>query len=226
MSRYLPWILLTLIAAQQGEPPQPAAERPPARPADPVRYDLLLNGESFSLEANRAVTLTSAEHPGTKYEVALRIAQLQPLRLNSVELEYDRGFAVTEDRGQDVRTATFEHNLGFGLTLTDYGAPLPAEAVKTVLDTHRDLREKLYRGASATDIKVSQPFEKKLKQATAQGVTITCTDDDGFGLTSLVLVLEGETFCCACLVEMFDADKEDALPLVERLLDSIQARAR
>ena len=220
--RYAPWILLTLLGVLQAEP-APPEERRAVRPADPVRYDLLLNGESFSLEANRAVTLNSEEHPGTTYEVALRIAQLQPLRLNSVELEYDRGFAVTDDRGTDVRTTTFEHNLGFGLTLTDYGAPLPADAVATVLETHRELREKLYRGASATDIKVSQPFKKKLGHATAQGVTVTCTDDDGFGLTSLVMVVEGESFCGACLVEYFDADKEDALPLVERLLDSIQA---
>lgn len=223
MSRYLPWALVALFAAQQAAPPPPDERPAPARPADPLRFDLLIDGESFSLEANRAVTLRSETKPGTTYEVALRIAQVQPLRLNSVELEYDRGYAVTDDRRAEIRTATFEHSLDFGLTITDYGAPLPADAATNVLDTHAALREKLYRGIDATDVQVSQPFHRKFAGASARGVTITCTDDAGQGLTSLVLVLEGETFCCACLVEMYDADKDDALPLVERLLESVRA---
>jgi len=56
-----------------------------AREYPPSLYELLIGGESFQVEANRVVKLQSKTHPGVSYEVALRVAPTQRVKLRSIQ---------------------------------------------------------------------------------------------------------------------------------------------
>ena len=92
-----------------------------AAPVPPSRYELIVNGESFQVEANRQVKLQSKQKPGTTYTVALRVAPTQVLRLNHVQFSYDWLAEVTDDRGRRQRRARLSHELGYSLLITDLG---------------------------------------------------------------------------------------------------------
>ena len=51
------------------------------QPTPPVTYEVQINGESFPVEANRAVKVDSQEKPGVGYNVAVRVAPTQQVRL-------------------------------------------------------------------------------------------------------------------------------------------------
>ena len=87
----------------------------------------MINGEIFLIEANRLHKLSSKQKPGVAYEVALRVAPTQQLKLNSVQFEYDRLGTVEDDRGPLRRTVRLTHELGFSMLITELGGPLKPE---------------------------------------------------------------------------------------------------
>jgi hypothetical protein len=190
----------------------------------PRMYDLVINGEEFQVEANRSVTLESRNHPGTKYQVALRVAQVQRLPMNSLEVDYDLGFTVEDDEGRQVRTATLTHELGFSLQLADLGGPLPEADVDESL---RNLAEVVREGLladGAVDLESGRPFSQDLAGGTANGLTMTYGDADGFGRTCTVYLLRGPKYSATGIVRYMDADRDDVAPLIERTLGTVRAR--
>jgi hypothetical protein len=191
---------------------------------EPLLYDLVINGESFTIEANRTNKLQSRRHPGTVYEVALRVAQVQRLALNTMQADYDRGFRVRDDRGRPLRTATLEHELGFTLVLTDLGADFDDAGRQKVLGTLKASMEKTLAGETAGKLQVSEPFESQFAGGKAHGLSIRYSDAQGIGRTCLVYVLGDQKSACSCIVQLVDADRDDVLPLVKKTLDSIRSR--
>ena len=124
----------------------------------PTTYEVLINGESFRVEADRATTVQSARQPGTKYKLVVRIAQTQVLRLNKVRLEYDMPASVTDNRSHRQRTVEIKHQLGFSILLTDLGGPLEAAAVDKALQAQVDTLAETHGQEKAT---ISKPIKGK-----------------------------------------------------------------
>lgn len=217
----MPSLLIAVSVLLGADPETPPAPAPP-----PLLYELSINGETFTIEADQAVTLTSQEHEGVTYQVALRVAQVQRLPLNTVQLDYDRGFAVEDDQGAQVRTARLRHELGFRITLADMGGALTPEGNQKLLEALAANLQDQFREQKASEITASKPRKTKLGQADATTVKITYQDNEKIGHTCFVQVLAGEDFCCSAIIEMLDSDKEDALPLVERTLETLRKREK
>lgn len=208
-----PIFILASVAAQAADP----------RP-EPTLYELVINGESFTVEANRAHKLQSKKNPAVTYDVALRVAPVQRLALNRVHLDYDRGFAVADDANANVRTATLKHELGFTIVISDVGRGLEQAARRQVLDTLQKSMEKSFRDDKAENLKAAARHERKFLHADAEGVTIQYHDAAGTAHTCLLYVLAGKEFTATAIVQFQDADHEDILPLVKKTLDSVQPR--
>ena len=108
----------------------------------PTTYEVLVNGESFRVEADRLTKVQSAKSGGS-YELVVRVAPTQVLRLNTVRLEYDMPASVSDDRGRQ-RSVQIKHQLGFTILLTDLGGPLDAKDQKDALKARTDAIVKLY----------------------------------------------------------------------------------
>lgn len=193
------------------------------RKAEPLLYDLVINGESFTIEADRSLRLESKKDPGVVYEVALRIAQNQRLALNRIQFDYDRGYEVTDDHSQTLRSANMEHELGFTITLTDLGRVLNEDERGKILQTLQESMENSFRQDNAENLKTTAR-QQRFQHAEAEGVTIQYHDTEGRARTCLIYVLAGKDFTASAIVQFPDANHEDVLPLVKRTLDSVQAR--
>ena len=214
----------TLLAFLAGFSIATAAEPRP----EPTLFELVINGESFTVEANKSLKLQSKKNPKVTYEVALRVAQMQRLALNRIQLDYDRGYAVAEDANANananVRTATLKHELGYSIVLSDIGRGLDQTGRRQVLETLQKSMEKSFRDDKTENLKTAARHERKFEHADAEGVTIQYHDAEGKAHTCLVYVLAGKEFTATAIVQFQDADHEDVLPLVKKTLDSVQAR--
>ncbi|MHC4401946.1 MAG: hypothetical protein ACYTG0_19925 [Planctomycetota bacterium] len=189
----------------------------------PLVYDLVINGESFRVEANRFVKLESLEKPGTTYEVALRIALEQPLRLNTLQLVYDWPARVEDDRGQSRRTVRIRHELGFAMLITDLGGAVKAGSEQTLLEALWESTVRVLKAADATETTVSEPAKQQFGGAIGYGVVIRYRDKRGSRQTSLVYLMTAPGFAASCVAQYFDANQEAVLPRVNKTLNSIRA---
>lgn len=194
----------------------------------PTRYELLINGESFLVEANRVVTLESHQQPGVKYQVALRIAPTQPVRLVSCQFEYDLPATLHAEPavpagGAARRSARLTHELGFDLLVTDLGGPLRAGTQAEALQILSQSVMDTFRRMGVGKLTAAAPHQRRFAHAEAHGMTIHYLDAQGIGHTSLVYVLGGEKFAATCVVQYLDKDSEHVLPLIKKALDSLRA---
>ncbi|MGO8690482.1 MAG: hypothetical protein ACLQLG_12740 [Thermoguttaceae bacterium] len=196
-----------------------AAAAEQAVPALPTTYEVLINGESFRVEADRATKVQSAKKPGVSYELAVRIAPTQVLRLNTVGLEYDMPANVFDDRGARQRTIEIRHQLGFNVLLTDLGGPLEAKDQDEVLKSRIDAVVKLHHDEKP---EVGKPFQAKFAGAAGQGTIVRYKDARGVGHSCVVCVLGGPNFSVACVIEYHDDDRKDVMPTIARILDSLR----
>jgi|GEM_PF-2047754 hypothetical protein len=190
----------------------------------PTTYELMINGESFLVEANQVVRLRSQLHPGTVYEVALRVSPIQYLRLNRIRLAYDLRTKVEDDRQADRRTVRLIHPQGGHMLITELGLPLDAADRETALRMLTEATVQSYRQRGIPDAKMelSRLETVQLPGAEARGVRIHCQDAKQIDHQALVYLLVGKSFTCSCIVEYLQADEAHVLPMVKRLLDSIQ----
>jgi hypothetical protein len=193
---------------------------------EPTLYDLVINGESFTVEANRSMKLESKKTPGVTYDVALRIAPVQRLVLNRIQLDYDRGAEVADGGGDSVRTVTLKHELGYTLVVSDVGGEMTAAARDQVRETLEKSMQRSFREAQSEDIKIAPRHERKFAHARGDGVTIQYHDAQGRARTCLIYVLAGQGFTASAIVQFADADHEDVLPLVKKTLDSVSPRGK
>lgn len=189
-------------------------------PEQPIRLELLINGESFTIDTDQATTLKSEKPNGPKYQLAARIAQFQPWKLNSLSLEYHRGFAVDDDEGQEIRTATFRHRLGFAMSISDLTGTLDGPGKRKVLDLLIEATTASIRAEGGEGIETSEPVTSKFGSVAALGVTIR-SKQRGVPQRSIVYVLTGEQFAATAVVQFLDADQAIAVPLVKPTLQSL-----
>ena len=88
--------------------------------------------------SQRPIKVESKLKKGTTYTLAVRVAMTQPLRLNSVQMEYGMWAKVTDNKGKDLRIAQINHELGFSLEITDLGQALDAKHQDDLLKTLAD----------------------------------------------------------------------------------------
>lgn len=190
-----------------------------------VRYELSINGENFTVDSDRIAKLRSTTKPGTVYEVGIRLAQSQPWTLNSAQFEYHVGCTVSDDRQSPVRTAIFKHDLGWVMTVTDLGGPMPPENQDKTLQLLVGSVQKSI-DPSAARKEVGKPAVRTIGMNMVRGVTILYDDKDGVGHSSLIYLVTGDGFACSCIVQVLDADRENALPLITATLESFRGKKK
>jgi hypothetical protein len=211
-------LLITTILATR---PMVSAE--PTLAAPPQTYEVQINGESFLVDANRAVKLESKEKPGVSYSVAVRVAPVQRMRLGAIQFDYELPAKVETDGKHENRTARLIQELGFSILLTDLGQPLDPATQKTTLEVLVGSVTKALEEAKAEGIDVSSPHERTFANSSARGVTVRYQDSKHIGHVYLVYVLTGPTFAVSCVAEYLDHDSDDVLPLIKKTLDSVRA---
>jgi len=199
-----------------------AAGAQPGSATPPLTYELIINGESFLIEANRLVKLQSKQSPETSYQVALRVAPTQRLRLNSVQLEYDWLAKVEDDRKPRQRSVRLTHELGFSMLITDLGQELPPDALSEALKIVTDSVTQSFRRLKIANLEVGDPRESGFAGTTGMGVMIRYRDEQDLDHTCLVYVLTGPKFAVSCVVQYVNRDFEDAKPLLKKTLDSFR----
>jgi len=199
-----------------------SAQAQQGKPVAPSRYELVINGESFLIEVNRMTRLQSKETPGVGYQVALRVAPVQRLKLNTVQFEYDWMARVVDDHKPQQRTARLTHELGFNMLITDLGAALPLEAQDEVLKILAESVGDSYRKMNVKDLEVGEPLDRKFDGTAGRGLAIYYRDDQESSRSCLLYVLAGPNFTVSCIVQYLDRDFENVKPLLLQTLDSFR----
>lgn len=189
----------------------------------PTTYELMINGETYVVESNRLVKLDSKQKPGTSYQVAVRVAPTQTVRLNTLRFSYDMPARLSDDQGAEQRTAVVRHELGMNLTITDQGEPLPAsEHDKAVATLVKGATEWCQRRL-ATAIQPEKPFEEAFEGCAARGVKIRYKTRLGEARTSTIYLLTGQKFGATFHADCADEAEEECQPIVKKTINSIRA---
>lgn len=191
----------------------------------PLTFEVMINGENFLVEANRRVKLKSQLKPGMTYDVAVQIALEQHVRLDRLEFDYEWPATVQETRRGARRSAEIRHELGFTFTVTDLGPALPPESQEQVLKLLVDSEADGLRDGGMKEVTPSKLIERKFTGATARGRAISYQDSKGITQASLVYLMTSPNFTASCVVHFSDNDKENVMPRVTKIFDSIRSLA-
>lgn len=212
--------ILTLLFGVASAPS--LAAESPGSGTPPLAYELMINGESFLVEANRQVKLESQDKPGVTYDVALRIALEQSVRLNTFRFEYDWPARVDDDRGRLQRTARIRHELGYSMQITDLGYPLKAGSEEEAFRRIRESTQKRFQEAGVKEIAVTEYKSRRFANSLGRGAMFRYRDGQGADRSCLVYLMTGPTFAGYSTIEYLDADQDDVLPRARKTLDSIR----
>jgi hypothetical protein len=193
-----------------------------AEPAAPPRYEVSINGEKFTVTAGRSTKLESQKHPGTNYQVTVRLAPLQHWRLNHVQFDYQLGVEVDDNRASEGRTATLKHPVGFVAILTDLGGAMPDEAKASAMEQLVEAMKKSLKAAGIEEVKTSKVQKRKLGNNTSEAVTFSYLSADGDVRMSAVYLVTGEGFSCSCMLQCDDENREEAVDMVKTTLGSLK----
>jgi len=217
------WLVCLCLAATLAWAASSRAESGSPAESPPLVYEVMINGESFLVEANRAVKLQSKEKPGTSYDVAVRVAPTQRIKLNAIQFDYDLPARVEDDGKRENRSARLTHELGYTILITDLGQPLDAKAQVEALKILVDSVKETVREMKETKLDVGEAHQRTFEGSSARGVTIRYRDAKDIGHVCLVYLLTGPKFAATCVVQYVDDDSEDVLPLIKKVLDSVRA---
>jgi hypothetical protein len=190
----------------------------------PTTYELSVNGESFLVELDQQSKLKSETHPNVSYSVALRISPQQRLKLNTIQLEYDRLSQVQDDRGGSQRSVRIRHELGYTVLLTDLGSPLQAGDQAKALVMLKDSVTQSLRESGMALGKEDQPKQITFAGCKGLGGPISYKNGDGDEQACLVYVLTSEKFAATCVVQYFEADSARVKEQIKKLLNSIKGK--
>ncbi len=200
---------------------QPSIDDPP------IAYEVQIDGESFQVEGGqRPVKVESKLKKGTQYTLAVRVAMNQPLRLNSVQLEYGMWAKVIDNKRKDLRIAQIIHELGFSLEISDLGQALGAKQQDDLLKTLADNAVKRFTERKASDLKRTDLKAVKIGPSECKRLRINYTNSEGVARTCIVFVLTGEKYTVSAVAEFRDVDGEDVRPWVMSALESIRPLGR
>lgn len=215
------WIPVLLAALAVTAPRLVSAQPSPNDP--PVNYEVQIDGESFQVEGGqRPVKVESKLKKGTVYTLAVRLAMTQPLRLNSVQMEYGMLAKVTDNKRKDLRIVQIVHELGFSLEITDLGQALDAKHQDDLLKTLTENAVKRFTDHKATDLKQMAPKAQKFGSSDGKWLRINYSDSEGVARTCMIFVLSGEKYTVSVVAEFRDQDKEDVGSWVMSALGSIR----
>lgn len=198
-----------------------AAAAEPSSGSPPLTYELMINGESFTVRADRHERLESKKSPGVSYDVALRIAMVQPVELNTIRFDYLWPAQVEDDHGKTQRTVRIHHELGYTMLVTDFGAPLPPESEEKTLKLVADSVVSGLRASAAEGIQVDQPHAHQFPAAAGRGVVIRYRDAQDYEHVSLVYLLTGEKFAASVVAQYFQRDADNVLPGIRKTIESV-----
>ena len=179
----------------------------------PLRFEVQINGENFLVDEGRITPLESKNKPGVEYEVAVWLAQYQPWRLNRIGFNYHRGFAVTDDQAEVLRTATLKHDLGFAMVLSDLGGALDEQGKQQTLEALIKTTRQSLETSGAEQLVVSAPSTREFGDVEGRGVTIAYQQGDT-PEAALVYVLTTEDFSATVVVQYLEKDQADVLDLI------------
>lgn len=202
----------------------PQAGAQPTSGSPPLSYELRINGESFTIQADRQERLDSSQSPGVTYDVALRIAMVQPVELNTFRFEYRWPARVEEDRGEGRRTVRIRHELGYTMLITDLGPGLEDGTEDEVLKLLSDSVVGGLRASNLDEIRVDEPHTHKFPSAAGRGVVIRYRDAQGYDQVSLVYLLTGEEFAAGVVAQYFQRDADNVLPGIRKTIESIRPK--
>lgn len=188
----------------------------------PLTYELMINGESFYVEADRQEHLESRQSPGQTYDVALRVAMTQPVRLNTIRFDYSWPAQVTDDRGKEQRTVRIRHELGYTMLITDLGPPPPPENETAVLDILVKSVAEGLRESEVKQIQVGDPHTLPFSSAKGRGVVIRYRDSQDSEMVSLVYLLINKEFAASVVTQYAERDADGVLPGVRKTINSIR----
>ncbi len=188
-----------------------------------MTYEVQIDGESFQVEGNqRPIKVESTLKKGTTYTLAVRVAMTQKLRLNSVQMEYGLWAKVIDNKSRDLRVVRIVHDLGFSLTITDLGHALDVKHQDDLLKTLADDAVKRFSDRKATDLKRTEPKDRKFGSSAGKWLSINYNDSEGVARTCMVFVLSGEKYTVSAVAEFRDQDKEDVGAWAMNALRSIR----
>ena len=199
----------------------PAAQNEKGSP--PLQYELVLNGETYRVEANRLVKLTSRKSPETSYTVALRVAPVQYVTLGGIRFGYEMPATLQTTVTPTEASARLNHELGFTMLIADQGGPIQREAQDRMLKILTDSALESLKDSAVGEPAVSKPDEHKFGSSLARGVVIRYRDEGQVPHNCLVLVLVGQKFTASAIVQYLDPDGEEVVPVFQKTLESIQA---
>ncbi len=212
---------VVLASGSRSASAQPSADDPP------VCYEVQIDGESFQVEGGqRPVKVESKLKKGTAYTLAVRVAMSQPLRLNSVQMEYGMWAKVIDNKRKDLRTARIIHDLGFSLEITDLGQALNAKQQDDLLKTLADNAVKRFLDRKVTDLKRTELKAMRIGASDCKRLKINYNDNEGVARTCMIFVLSGEKYTATAVAEFRDLDEEDVRPWVMDALGSIRPLER
>jgi len=204
-------------SASRGASAQPGPDDPP------VAYEVQIDGESFQVEGGqRPIKVESKLKKGTVYTLAVRVAMTQPLRLNSVQMEFGMWAKLIDNKGKDLRIAQIIHELGFGLQITDLSQALDAKHQDELLKTLADNAVQRFTDRKATDLKRTELNAMKFGSSTGKRLKISYNDSEGVARTCMIFVLSGEKYTVSAVAEFRDQDRDDVGPWVMHALGSIR----
>lgn len=217
------WIT-SLFALWAATGPSPAAAQPGGG-TPPVTYEIQIDGESFLVEGNEPPqTVESTKKRGTTYKLAVRVAMVQRLRLNSVKLEYGMVATAHDNEGKEVRTVRIVHDLGFSMEIRDFGQNLGAKLEDELLATlTKDMVQSLTQ-RKVTALKQTPPKEKKFGASNGKWLKIGYTDANGIARSAIIFVLSGEKYTVSAVAEFQDQYLEEVGPWMGNILASIRPK--
>jgi hypothetical protein len=216
---WIPVVLAVVVATVS----RPVSAQPGVSDDPRVTYEVQIDGESFQIEGGqRPIKVESKLKKGPSYTLAVRVAMIQTLRLNSVQLEYGMWAKVIDNKRKDLRIAQIVHELGFSLEITDLGHALDEEHRDKLLKTLVDDLETRFTNHKATGLKRTEPKVQKFGSSDCKWLRISFNDSDGVARTCTVFVLWGEKYTVSAVSEFRDQDKEDVSPWVINALGSIR----
>ena len=107
------------------------------------------------------------------------------------------------------------------MLLTLLGDHREAKDHEQVLTVLADSVVETYKEMKVKQLDVGKPQERKFAHTIARGLTIRYRDAQDYEHVCLVYLVSGEKFTASCVTQYLAVDADDVVPLIKRMLDSI-----